>query len=366
MDSVRPPRQPMAEHVRGMVPRTSMPFEYIGPDPARVLRPRTHAGRKRPTGHLARPLDDGRLLDTMRNFSLSDRTHRQAAERRPDAGPWQERHGGCGESPNMTTTLLHAQTGSPRCFWNRGCHFYVSTWTEIVLLLGDRMSKSGDSVHLCVRGACVTATVNGLTRSSQRVTLGGGAKPGFADSNKFQACLFLRRLSLSRSSSALVSSVTMGGRTSARRGQRPRPRTSGSDIRVRSRTAAAPPRGGCGSNPDGILMSVAAVFGPGAYVRPPMVTRDTSADEDLESESRRRKRHAWNLFEIGEPWLCTATERHALGAPGQAIYRRRHTRAAHAKVNAIPNFRHPIAKKQHDFSPCLRLEMTSSIPETTR
>ena len=44
----------------------------------------------------------------------------------------------------------------------------------------------------------------------------------------------------------------------------------------------------------------------------------------------------------------------------------RHARAAHAKVNAVPRFRHPIAKKQRDFSPGLRLEMTSSIPETSR
>jgi hypothetical protein len=46
--------------------------------------------------------------------------------------------------------------------------------------------------------------------------------------------------------------------------------------------------------------------------------------------------------------------------------RRCHTRAAHGKVNTIPNFRHPIAKKQDDFSPRLRLVMTFSIPETTR
>lgn len=93
-------------------------------------------------------------------------------------------------------------------------------------------------------------------------------------------------------------------------------------------------------------------------VRPPRVTRDTGAlNEDLESE----------FVRIGKPWLCTATKGHALGRSSwSGNLRRRHTRAAHAKVNAIPNFRHPIAKKQHDFSPRLRLEMTFSIPETTR
>ena len=93
-------------------------------------------------------------------------------------------------------------------------------------------------------------------------------------------------------------------------------------------------------------------------MRPPMVTRDTGAlNEDLESE----------FVRIGKPWLCTATKGHALGRSfWSGNLRRRHTRAAHAKVNAIPNFRHPIAKKQHDFSPRLRLEMTFSIPETTR
>jgi hypothetical protein len=76
-----------------------MPHEYIDPGPARVLRPRARAGRKRPAGHLARPLDDGRLLDATRNFSLSDRTHQaKLPERRPEAGPWQERRGGCGKS----------------------------------------------------------------------------------------------------------------------------------------------------------------------------------------------------------------------------------------------------------------------------
>ena len=84
---------------RGVVPRIRMPHEYIGPGPARVLPPRAHAGRKRPAGHLARPLDDGRLLDATRNFSLSHRTHQaKLPERRPEAGPWQERRGGCGKS----------------------------------------------------------------------------------------------------------------------------------------------------------------------------------------------------------------------------------------------------------------------------
>jgi hypothetical protein len=87
------------EHGRGVVPRIWMPHEYIGPGPARVLRPRAHAGRKRPAGHLARPLDDGRLLDATRNFSLSHRTHQaKLPERRPETGPWQERRGGCGKS----------------------------------------------------------------------------------------------------------------------------------------------------------------------------------------------------------------------------------------------------------------------------
>jgi len=67
--------------------------------PQGVLRPRAHAGRKRPAGHLARPLDDGRLLDATRNFSQSHRTHQaKLPERRPGAGPWQERRGGCGKS----------------------------------------------------------------------------------------------------------------------------------------------------------------------------------------------------------------------------------------------------------------------------
>ena len=93
-------------------------------------------------------------------------------------------------------------------------------------------------------------------------------------------------------------------------------------------------------------------------VHPPMVTRDADAlNEDLESE----------FVRIGKPWLCTATKGHALGRSSwSGNLRRRHTRAAHAKVNVNPNFRHPIAKKQHDFSPRLRLEMTVSIPETTR
>jgi hypothetical protein len=96
---VRPPRQPMAgtQPRRGPTdldaPRISRPWS------ARVLRPRAHAGRKRPAGHLARPLDDGRLLDATRNFSLSHRTHQaRLPERRPEAGPWQERRGGCGKS----------------------------------------------------------------------------------------------------------------------------------------------------------------------------------------------------------------------------------------------------------------------------
>ena len=118
------------EHGRGVVPRIWMPHEYIGPGPARVLRPRAHAGRKRPAGHLARPLDDGRLLDATRNLSLSHRTHQaKLPERRPEAGPWQDRRGPLGLTlgprliPNMTTTFVHAQTGSPGCFWNRECHF---------------------------------------------------------------------------------------------------------------------------------------------------------------------------------------------------------------------------------------------------
>src|SRR4029077_16641971 len=64
---------------------------------------------------------------------------------------------------------------------------------------------------------------------------------------------------------------------------------------------------------------------------PPMVTRDTGAlNEDLESE----------FVRIGKPWLCTATKGHALRRSSwSGNLRRRHTRAAHAKVNAIPNFR---------------------------
>lgn len=99
MDAVRPPDSRWLEAGRSVVPRIRMPHEYIGPGPARVLPPRAHAGRKRPAGHLARPLDDGRLLDATRNFSLSHRTHQaKLPERRPEAGPWQERRGGCGKS----------------------------------------------------------------------------------------------------------------------------------------------------------------------------------------------------------------------------------------------------------------------------
>jgi len=69
------------------------------PCPARVLRLHAHAGRKRPAGHLARPLDDGRSRDATRNFFQSHRTHlAELPERRPEAGPWQERRGGCGKS----------------------------------------------------------------------------------------------------------------------------------------------------------------------------------------------------------------------------------------------------------------------------
>ena len=43
---------------------------------------------------------------------------------------------------------------------------------------------------------------------------------------------------------------------------------------------------------------------------------------------------------------------------------------AHAKVNAIPSFRHPNDKKQRDFSPCLAIQhrrrRTRPIRETTR
>jgi hypothetical protein len=88
-----------------------------------------------------------------------------------------------------------------------------------------------------------------------------------------------------------------------------------------------------------------------------MVTRDTGAlHEELKSE----------FIESGAlgfaPLPRVTLERSA--RPGNL--RRRHTRDAHAKVNTIPNFRHPIAKKQDDSSPRLRLEMTFSIPEKTR
>src|SRR3954453_17910550 len=70
--------------------------------------------------------------------------------------------------------------------------------------------------------------------------------------------------------------------------------------------------------------------------------RHRRADEDLESESRRRKRRAWNLFESANPGFCTSAAKGHGPEPklpsGNLLWR--HTRAAHAKVNAIPNFRH--------------------------
>src|SRR5512144_1714957 len=60
-----------------------------------------------------------------------------------------------GNLANMTTTSLHTEPvdrvvsriGRVR---RRRC-LYRQTWTEIALLLVVRMSKTGDSVHLCVR-----------------------------------------------------------------------------------------------------------------------------------------------------------------------------------------------------------------------
>ena len=119
------------EHGRGVIPRIWMPHEYIGPGPARVLRPRAHAGRKRPAGHLARPLDDGRLLDATRNFSQSHRTHQaKLPERRPGAGPWQERRGGCGKSSEHDHYFPSRADRFTGLFLESRMSFQVSDWTE--------------------------------------------------------------------------------------------------------------------------------------------------------------------------------------------------------------------------------------------
>jgi hypothetical protein len=104
-------------------------------------------------------------------------------------------------------------------------------------------------------------------------------------------------------------------------------------------------------------------------VRPPMVTRGTGAlTKTWTARAGRGSGAPGILFESANPGLCTSAAKDHGPEPklpsGNLPWC--HTRAAHAKVNAIPNFRHPIAKKQRDFSPCLRLEMASSIPETTR
>ena len=99
VDAALPPRQPMAGRRPRRDPTDLDAPRIYRPWSRKVLRPRAHAGRKRPAGHLARPLDDGRLLDATRNFSQSHRTHQaKLPERRPGAGPWQERRGGCGKS----------------------------------------------------------------------------------------------------------------------------------------------------------------------------------------------------------------------------------------------------------------------------
>jgi hypothetical protein len=65
----------------------------------KALHLRARAGRKRPAGHLARPLNDGRLLDATKNFFRFHRIHQaELPEQRPEAGPWQERRGGGGKS----------------------------------------------------------------------------------------------------------------------------------------------------------------------------------------------------------------------------------------------------------------------------
>jgi hypothetical protein len=158
VDAVRPLHSRWLEHGRGVVPRIWMPHQLSAQAPQGPLRRRAHAGRQRPAGHLVRPLDDGRLLDATRHFSLSDRTHQaKLPERRPEAGPWQERCGGCGKSSEHDHYFPSRADRFTGLFLESRCHFSSQTWTEIALLLGDRMSKIGDSVHLCVRGVCVTS-----------------------------------------------------------------------------------------------------------------------------------------------------------------------------------------------------------------
>ena len=125
VDAALPPRQPMA----GTRPRRD-PTDLDAP---RIYRPwsrkgsyvlvRTPGGSDRPVISLGRWMTAG--CSTRREISLCLTAHirpncqndgREQGHGRSDAAD-------VGNLPNMTTTFLHAQTGSPGCFWNREGHF---------------------------------------------------------------------------------------------------------------------------------------------------------------------------------------------------------------------------------------------------
>jgi hypothetical protein len=118
MNAVRPPRQPTA----GTRPRRG--FTDVD-----VVQRRSYAfahapgGSDRPLISLGRWMTAGR--STRRDISRCLTAHirpscqndgRKQGHGRSDAAD-------VGNLPSMTTTFLHAQTGLPGCFWNRGCHF---------------------------------------------------------------------------------------------------------------------------------------------------------------------------------------------------------------------------------------------------
>jgi hypothetical protein len=101
-----------------------MPHEYIGlVQQGSYVLVRTPGGSDRPVISLGRWMTAG--CSTRREISLCLTAHirpscqndgRKQGHGRSDAAD-------VGNLPNMTTTFLHAQTGSPGCFWNRECHF---------------------------------------------------------------------------------------------------------------------------------------------------------------------------------------------------------------------------------------------------
>jgi hypothetical protein len=122
VDAVLLPRQPMAgtawSHGFGCPTNISALVQQ-----GSYLLVRTPGGSDRPVISLGRWMTAG--CSTRREISLCLTAHirpscqndgRKQGHGRSDAAD-------VGNLPNMTTTFLHAQTGSPGCFWNRECHF---------------------------------------------------------------------------------------------------------------------------------------------------------------------------------------------------------------------------------------------------